>query len=78
VTVPDVYTRTLIRAADIVGGELELALRLKVTPSHLHLWIRGMSTPPLDVFLSAVDIVVANDQALRPGAAPPQDVARNG
>jgi len=61
--VPDVYTRTLLRAAEILGGEVELALRLKVTPSHLHLWMRGLSVPPRDVFLRAVDLVVEHDQA---------------
>jgi hypothetical protein len=30
--VPDVYVRTLERAAQIEGGEEALALRLKVTP----------------------------------------------
>ena len=59
---PGVYARTLVRAAEIVGGELELALRLKVTPSHLHLWLRGLSDPPRDVFLRAVDLVVEHDQ----------------
>jgi hypothetical protein len=66
--VPNVYVKTLVRAAQIVGGEAELALRLKVTPSHLHLWIRGLSDPPLDVFLRAVDIVVEHDQAKPPGS----------
>jgi hypothetical protein len=52
-----VYSRTLQRAAELVGGEEPLALRLKVTPSHLALWIRGFGSPPADVFLQAADIV---------------------
>lgn len=59
---PDLYVKTLVRAAHIVGGEAELALRLGVTPSHLHLWMVGAGTPPLDVFLKAVDIVMDRDQ----------------
>jgi hypothetical protein len=63
VTVPDnLYVRTLVRAANIVGGEAELALRLNIKPNVLHLWIIGNVTPPLDVFLKAVDIVVQHDQ----------------
>lgn len=62
---PSVYARTLVRAAEIIGGELELALRLQVTPSHLHLWIRGLSEPPRDVFLRAVDLVIDHDQGKR-------------
>jgi hypothetical protein len=60
--VPDLYVQTLVRAAFLAGGEVELALRLGVVPSHLHLWILGAKTPPLDVFLKAVDIVLEHDQ----------------
>jgi DNA-binding transcriptional regulator YdaS (Cro superfamily) len=52
-----VYARVLARAAEYVGGEEQLALRLKVTPSYVALWIRGVANPPIDVFLAAVDIV---------------------
>jgi len=58
---PTVHARTLKRAAEITGGEEELARRLKVTPSHLELWIRGLESPPGDVFLKAVDIVTEHD-----------------
>ena len=61
---PDVYVRTLERAAQIAGGEQELALRLKITPSHLALWIHGVERPPVDVFLRAVDLVT--DQLFPP------------
>jgi DNA-binding transcriptional regulator YdaS (Cro superfamily) len=68
-----VYIRTLKRAAEIVGGEEELARRLKITPSHLTLWIRGVVSPPGDVFLQAADIVTQHDLqqlAIKPGPAP--------
>jgi DNA-binding transcriptional regulator YdaS (Cro superfamily) len=58
---PTVYIRTLKRAAEIVGGEEELARRLKVTPTHLTLWIRGTVSPPGDVFLKAANIVTEHD-----------------
>ncbi|HET7670709.1 MAG TPA: hypothetical protein VFK84_09900 [Burkholderiales bacterium] len=52
-----VYMRTLQRAADIVGGPDALAQRLKVTPSHLELWLKGIESPREEIFLRAVDIV---------------------
>jgi len=55
--VPTVYTRTLARAAEIVGGEEELARILRVVPRRLSLWVRGVVAPPGDVFLIAADIV---------------------
>lgn len=58
---PSVHSKTLQRAAEIVGGEQQLALRLKVTPSHLALWIQGIEQPPGDIFLQAVDLVLDND-----------------
>jgi DNA-binding transcriptional regulator YdaS (Cro superfamily) len=64
--VPTLYARTLSRAVEIVGGEEQLALQLRVAPSQLTLWLAGKATPPGDVFLNAVDIVGEhNIQALR-------------
>jgi hypothetical protein len=61
--VPDVYIRTLVRAAEIVGGAQELAFRLKVTPSHLSLWMGGLEPCPGYVFLKAVDLVLEREIA---------------
>jgi hypothetical protein len=58
---PDVYIRTLARAAEIVGGATELAFRLKVTPSHLSLWMGGLEPCPPNVFLQAVDLVLERE-----------------
>lgn len=57
----DVRARTLKRAAEIVGGEQQLALHLKVTPSHLALWLQEIETPPDYIFLKAVDLVTEHD-----------------
>ena len=51
-----------------MGGEQQLALKLKVTPSHLALWLEGVATPPGDVFLRAIDLVT--DDELSRLAAP--------
>jgi DNA-binding transcriptional regulator YdaS (Cro superfamily) len=64
--VPTLCARTLSRAAEVVGGEEQLALLLRIAPSQLTLWLAGNATPPGDVFLNAVDIVGEhNIQALR-------------
>jgi len=58
-----VHVRTLMRAAEIAGGEQELAFRLKVTPSHLSLWMGGLEPCPSHIFLKAVDVVLERDLA---------------
>ena len=72
---PDVYIRTLARAAEIVGGPTELAFRLKVTPSHLSLWMGGLEPCPTSVFLQAVDLVLEREISAQraPLAAEPSD-----
>jgi hypothetical protein len=57
----EVYLRTLRRAAELVGDPERLALALKVTPSHLALWLDGNEQPPVEVFLRAVDLVSERD-----------------
>lgn len=66
---PDVHIRTLIRAAQIVGGPQELAIKLKVTPSHLALWMSGAEPCPTYVFLQAVDLVL--ERSSKPEGTPP-------
>lgn len=63
---PEVYLRTLQRASQIVGGEQALALHLKVTPSHLALWLKGLEEPTTEAFLRAVDLVSAHELAQLP------------
>jgi DNA-binding transcriptional regulator YdaS (Cro superfamily) len=52
-----VHFQTLEYAATLVGGEEQLALRLGVTRPELSLWLSGAASPPVGVFLKAVDIV---------------------
>jgi hypothetical protein len=68
---PDVYIRTLMRAAEIVGGAQELAFKLKVTPSHLSLWMGGLEPCPTSVFLQAVDLVLEREIATQRSKLPP-------
>jgi hypothetical protein len=60
---PDVHVRTLLRAAEIAGGAQALAFTLKVTPSHLSLWMGGLEPCPGHIFLKAVDLVLERDLA---------------
>jgi hypothetical protein len=55
---PDVYARTLRRAANMVGGIDELAARLNVSREDLVHWTQGTRRAPPTVFLQAVDIVL--------------------
>lgn len=53
-----VYSRTLHRACEMLGGLDALAHHLNVPAPALERWIGGLEQPPLDVFLKAVDIVL--------------------
>ncbi|MFN2643958.1 MAG: hypothetical protein ABR570_03130 [Burkholderiales bacterium] len=66
---PDLYLRTLQRAAQIAGGEQALAVHLKVTPSHLSLWLKGLERPTTEAFLRAVDLVSEYELAKLPHAS---------
>jgi hypothetical protein len=61
-----VHVRTLQRAAHVAGGVEMLASYLKVRPSRLRLWLQGSVTPPMDVFLCAVDLLTQDDRVLKP------------
>jgi hypothetical protein len=66
-----VYTRTLTRAAESLGGVARLANRLAVERAALERWIAGEEFPPHQVFLQALDIAAADrrlDVAARPAA----------
>lgn len=69
----EVRVRTLRRAAEIMGGEQPLAVHLRVTPSHLALWLEGKEVPPDHIFLKAVDLVTEHDAL--PSAASPTEGA---
>jgi hypothetical protein len=58
---PTVYLRTLKRAAEIAGGVEELSAQLGVRGDDLAYWLQGTKPVPQEIFLRAVDIVVAHD-----------------
>lgn len=59
-----VYSRTLHRACEVLGGLEALSRHLNAPAATLARWIGGLEQPPLDVFLAAVDIVLL---AAQPG-----------
>jgi hypothetical protein len=53
----------LRRAAEILGGPVQLRGYLKVSAFVLALWMSGGAAPPTEVFLKAVDLIVERDIA---------------
>ncbi|TAK80515.1 MAG: hypothetical protein EPO20_27335 [Betaproteobacteria bacterium] len=67
---PTVYARTLRRAAEIVGGVEKLGSQLGVHSEDLVYWLQGTKAVPQEIFLRAVDIVVAHDVSTISGRHP--------
>lgn len=55
---PKVYSRTFQKAAEFSGGTRKLAHQLRVPLRDLEKWIAGAATPPLAIFLQAIDLVL--------------------
>ncbi len=64
-------SRTLQRAADILGGRDKLSKHLRVPSKELDLWIADRAEPPRGVFLKAVDVVL--EEAPMPGGSEEAD-----
>jgi hypothetical protein len=64
-----VYSRTLQRACEILGGVGPLADHLHVDKAELARWIDARAQPPTDVFLLAVDLVLLHADRGRGGRA---------
>lgn len=56
-----VRSLALRRAASILGGSRPLRVYLNVSAMVLAMWMSGVSKPPTDVFLKAVDLIVEQD-----------------
>lgn len=66
---PDIYAQTLRRAGEIVGVR-ELAVRFGVPLDDLWMWMQGAKRAPTEIFLKAVDIVVAHSAKKDSGSDP--------
>ncbi|TMH27565.1 MAG: hypothetical protein E6H63_10370 [Betaproteobacteria bacterium] len=74
-----VYSRALLRAAELLGGRDRLAKVLRLPKAELDSWIAGDAKPPREVFLQVVDLILDEtgpaggpDDATDP---PPHDAA---
>jgi hypothetical protein len=81
--VAKVYSRTFQKAAELYGGQKKLARYLRVPLSDLEKWIAGGDTPPINVFLKAIDLVLDETPSPAAGSAPedpaaPRDCATMG
>ncbi|HEX2566880.1 MAG TPA: GAF domain-containing protein [Burkholderiales bacterium] len=77
------HDQVLIKAASILGGKARLRDRLRVSMHQLDRWLSGEERPPNYVFLSAVDIISAQEDTARsrliiaaPGALLPATAKR--
>jgi hypothetical protein len=57
----EVRTLAVRRAARILGGTRPLRAYLNVSALVVGLWISGAATPPTEVFLKVVDLIVEKD-----------------
>jgi hypothetical protein len=56
--VPTVYSRAVLRAAELLGGRDKLARALRVAKAEIDKWISGEAKPPREVFLRVVDLIL--------------------
>jgi hypothetical protein len=74
-----VFSRALLRAAELIGGRDKLAKVLRVPKADLDHWIAGEAKPPRELFLRVVDLILdetsaAGGQSDAP-EPPPHDAA---
>src|SRR3954462_2732021 len=58
VTAISVYSRALLKAAELLGGRNELAQVLQVPAAQIEKWIADETKPPREIFLRVVDIIL--------------------
>lgn len=74
-----VYSRALLRAAELLDGRDKLAKALRVPKAELDKWISDEIKPPRELFLRVVDIILDETagagEPSDPQDAPPRDAA---
>ena len=70
-----VYSRTLQKAAELLGGRKKLARTLRAPIKDIEMWIADEAKPPLNVFLRVGDLIIdeagSAPEATEPGEPPP-------
>lgn len=81
---PSVYAAAFQRAADALGGALELSAYLSCSPARVIAWMTGHTLPPDHAFLKVVDLLTerglisTRDQIAReagPGEPAPEETS---
>ena len=62
-----VYSRTLQKASELIGGHARLCRHLRVPTPDLEKWLADKAVPPIGIFLRAVDLILAET------SVPPSD-----
>ena len=73
-----VHVKALHRAAEILGGTEPLRTMLGVSARRLNAWLAGAEEPPIDIFLTAVDVISAAPGRMRQRSAEVQAAALAG
>jgi hypothetical protein len=78
-----VYSRTLKKAAELIGGQAKLCRHLRVPAAELQKWIDDKAFPPIGIFLRAVDLIIDETppplESAGPGEPPaPRDCSSAG
>ena len=68
-----VYSRTLQKAAELIGGGAELCRYLQVPEPDLKKWLEDRTIPPMGVFLRAVDFIISETPAPSSASSDPGD-----
>jgi hypothetical protein len=66
-----IYSRTLQKAAELLGGRARLCRHLRVPSAELERWIADQVQPPRGIFLKAVDVIL--DETPPPVESEPAD-----
>src|SRR5262245_50981580 len=61
-----IHVAVLQRAAEILGGKMELRTFLRVPMRQLDVWMKGDERPPAYVFLVAVDLITKEPETGAP------------
>jgi hypothetical protein len=68
-----VYSRTLQKAIELIGGRAELCRYLQVPAAELQKWLEDKTMPPMGVFLRAVDFIISETAAPPSASSDPAD-----
>lgn len=66
-----VYSRALLKAAEILGGQDALRRKLRVPAADLQKWIDDKAVPPAGIFLTVVDLII--EETAPPAGSEPAD-----